>query len=1177
MKLKRLDIHGFKSFYHRTTISFDDGITGVVGPNGCGKSNVVDAIKWVMGEQGARTLRGGAMDDVVFAGSERRGALGISEVRLTFDNDGSIEVPAPWRDVAEIAVERRLERTKGSEYFINKKRCRLADVVDLVAGTGVGSGRGQRAYAIIEQGRIGQIVGARADERRLLIEEAAGVTRYRARRTLAERKMKDTRGHLERVDDIVGEVGRQLQSLRRQARKAERFTEYRVEAKTIALRVAAEEIATIRTALEAAGALLEQRLAEERDRQVNLEAAETNRVALEVAAETAKGRAAEVADGLRRAEETVRLTESRLEACSREREGLVAQETRAKRDLSVGETRLATLAKEIEEGQSNAAALQSSADAAASALATADERRESAARAVLDARARVEGLKREDAEEMARVAQARADVALAQARIRDATARLTALAEEHTAHLLAVDTLGSKMAAQAQAAKGAQVAVADAEAATVQARGEIEAAGGGRRTAERRERDAREQLIGVRSRLESLRELEARREDLGEAARALLESGLDGVVGAVPELFTVDAEFEDAVTAALGARIKGVVAEDAATARRALDFLEDNEHGRALVVALAGAEGPPTKPVDVDGVVGVLADLIGASPLASMLLDGAVLVADLDAAEALVRGGHRGLVVTRSGVTVHDGALWTGGGVGPDSSPLRRRREIRDLEAREAELATEVTHLAEVLTAACDAEARAREALEAGLEAARRAAALAAEAGRAKEALDAESTQLSTRGADITAQRIAFEAARERDEVAAKTAEEAVKVAEAAQSDRRKAIAEAGALAADAEGKREAAVGAFHEAKTAAATVTERIASGRALLSRLRRQTEDIEQRMTVAKTVGVEIGDEFQTLAERETAERKRGEEAQGLAAEKAADLAEARAASDLAVVASLGGRETVQGAREVAKSARDAVGEARLAQERSVVQLEGLQMRVTERFQMTLDALAQQCAEAPPLEALDRARLAQLESLIDRIGEVHLGAVQECREAEERHGFLEGQRDDLLAGLADLEGAIAEMNRESRRLFAETFEIVNGHFQRIFPRLFRGGSAELVLTDPTNLLETGVEMHVSPPGKKVQNVTLLSGGEKAMCALALIFAVFHFKPSPFCLLDEVDAPLDDANIGRFNEVIREMAHGSQVVLVTHNKRTMEIADALYGVTMEEPGVSKLVGVKMT
>jgi chromosome segregation protein len=230
-----------------------------------------------------------------------------------------------------------------------------------------------------------------------------------------------------------------------------------------------------------------------------------------------------------------------------------------------------------------------------------------------------------------------------------------------------------------------------------------------------------------------------------------------------------------------------------------------------------------------------------------------------------------------------------------------------------------------------------------------------------------------------------------------------------------------------------------------------------------------------------------------------------------------------------------------------------------------------------MEVEALAERCAGEAPVDSATRDRLGQLESLIERMGEVHLAAIEECDEAEARYAFLASQRDDLVAGLQDLEGAIAEMNRESKRLFLETFESVNGHFQRIFPRLFRGGSAELVLTDSENLLETGIDIRVSPPGKKVQNVGLLSGGEKAMCALALVFAVFHFKPSPFCLLDEVDAPLDDANIGRFNEVIREIAHGSQVVLVTHNKGTMEIADTLYGITMEEAGVSKLVGVKMT
>ncbi|MGK0360052.1 MAG: chromosome segregation protein [Bradymonadia bacterium] len=1174
MKLKRLDIHGFKSFYHRTTLVFDDGITAVVGPNGCGKSNIVDAIKWVMGEQGAKALRGGAMEDVIFAGSERRGSMGMGEVRLTFTNDGSAEVPARWQGVPELAIERRIERSKGSDYLLNKRRCRLADVQELVAGTGVGSGPGgQRAYAIIEQGQIGRIVSAKADERRLLIEEAAGITRYRTRRRQAERKMQETRDNIERLQDVLGEVESRMRSLKRQARKAERYAEYRDEAREIALR----QIVCAWLEVAAAHRQVEAQLAAHTSALDDQERA----FAIAVAQRTAASASVRLTEDIaRRATDALTAAEQAAQAARGELT-LLAQQ------ISAAEERVASALADQAEATARDGDLETELRAATArkdALEAAvphrdDVKAQSQAQAqaqatLKTARAALEDLRRAEAEQARTLARASAERDAARRQRDDLRQRAAAAgvtAESATQEAVTASTRCDAARARVEAAQES------IEAAAV-ARTDAETAGQAARTASQTaaadERRHMQALADTRGRHKALADLERRHAGIGAGSKAALDAKLPGVRGVVASELDVPAEWETAVGAALADALTGVLVDDADAAKAVLKWLIEKKKGRATLVRADAAPVALGRAPDDAGVIGRLVDQLDApSPVAVALLGDVLLVDDVSTA---LRVDWSGPIVTRGGARIDGDRLLRGGSQTADTSTLSRRREQKALAEK----------IAQIDTARAEAEAQ-RVAHESARSAARRRvddarkAVHAAELARAdarKDLARAESEVARARRAAQTAEADATRlnaeanAAQQRAEAAAQT----VASADVANTDRQTALTAAEAQVEDAEARRDRTVAALHAAKAERAARAARIDEARNALNRLTRERVALNASTQRAEKIRLTADTERRLFEERRTDMRRRLATAQAEAAERASGVRAERDAAEAARATHSGHEARVDEARATRDVTRDALTEARMAAQSHALRAQHLSEQVQERYRRSLGDVVTDYHHRPLPTAEDAERLRQLEALIERMGPVNLNAIEECAEVEERHAFLDGQRADLEAALDDLQAAIGRIDTTSRRLFQETFEAVNGHFQRLFPRLFRGGEAHLALTDPDDMLGTGIEMRVQPPGKNVQSVSLLSGGEKAMCAIALVFAVFHVKPSPFCVLDEVDAPLDDANIGRFNAVVREMAQMSQILLITHNKRTMEIADVLYGVTMEESGVSKLVGVRM-
>ena len=1176
MKLKRLDIHGFKSFYHRTTLAFDEGITAVVGPNGCGKSNIVDSLKWVMGEQGARALRGGSMEDVIFNGTGQRGPMGLCEVRLTYVNDGSTEVPARWKDVEEIAIERRMERSGGSDYFVNKTRVRLQDVQELLAGTGVGGGR---AYAIIEQGQIGRIVSARPEERRILIEEAAGITRYRQRKKLAEKKMEETRANLERLADISGEIDAQLKNLRRAARKAERYKEYKAEARQLALKAAVFEYRQLGLQREEDERRVERAVAAEHDAIVALEASDAQRVATRLVEQSSEAHTRALAAHLASAENDLRLAEGERELAEREAKLAVERLEHARRERTRAAERIAELEEERLEAAQRLEALQAEQVDEGSDLERLDDEMRTAQGAYQAARAAAETVKREAADAAQAEVRTRAAREAASRRERDLRTR-AATAQAALEHLEA------HREGLVLAREDATSRAAEAEVEVAEARHRRESAEASRleheraaRGAEDEERQARELSAASRSRLRSLEELESRREGVSEGPRSVLARGAEaGVLGLVAESLSPPIELEKAVAAALGDRLQAVVVTDMARSLAAVELLKSSGRGRGVFVS-AAESAPPLPPVpEHPGVRGALRTLLGADALVALLVGDALVVDSIGvAAELAHSGAWPGALVTLDGDRIDGRAFVTGGHGGADAAPLSRRREIRELAAATAEqerLGQAAAERGKVARAAvqvfrAEAESAGREAQDAEVRRAEARKDLSrdeAELERARR----QTVELAEQVADL---RVEIVDAVEQVE----SADRMLQHVDESTKARLAAIEAAEGLVRDAEHAREVAVTALHEARASRAARAERVAAARERAARIEVQIQEMSDRIARTLNEMESVDERLGALSRRRRDVTERLETLRAQAAERAESLSAARAAQDDAVARVDTAELAVQDCRRKRDHARDVVADARLGLQERALRLENIAARVLEIHKVPVEEAALELEGADPPSPDDKRRLDEIEGLIERMGEINLGAIEECVEVEKRFEFLSAQQQDLHAALDDLEKAIEQINRTSRQLFRETFEAVNGRFQLLFPRLFRGGEAHLALVDPDDLLETGIEMMVQPPGKKVGHVGLLSGGEKAMCAIALIFAVFQVKPSPFCLLDEVDAPLDDANIGRFNEVVREMSRTSQIVLITHNKRTMEIGDVLYGITMEEPGVSKLVSVRMT
>jgi len=1173
MKIKRIEITGFKSFVERTVLDFDDGITSIVGPNGCGKSNVVDAIRWVMGEQSARNLRGKLMEDVIFGGSENRKPLGMAEVNLVMDNTSGL-APAAFREYAEIQVTRRLYRNGESEYQLNKTPCRLLDITELFMDTGVGT----RAYSIIEQGKIGMIINSKPEDRRSLIEEAAGVTKFKARKKTALRKIEATRQNLIRLGDIISEVRRQMNSLKRQAQRAKRFREFREELRGLELQFGLRQYTALQERAEQAGSS-----AEAQTSQVDIVSQQLEQA--ELALEQARLQHAERDQEATRGQEGVfHLTgeiqriESRLEFGAREIESLDRHRDRIKAELEAIDRRFTT-ADEEEASFRQARQEQSRA-------CTEEEQRLAESEAVLRELTEQEdslGLQLEQARQ--KLYQLLADLT-----------RMTTQQEEAKRRLAVLDDLAERNRQEAVAVTAQVERLQNSRGSLSSALESIEKdrvqLTGQRQELQERQIQLRDQVENVeaellvrreefsrqRSRLESLEQLERNLEGYGRGVKALLSEAThkSKMKGLVADILDVPAQYEAAIEAVLGERVQALLPEHHDDVRAALAYLRENE-GRCTFLL---PESPIAEAPRLDGGTPLL-ELVrprsGARELVSRLLAGVFLVDGLTDHFARKLPFGVTLVTEHGDLLTYRGEVTGGGRQGLDDGLLHKKREMKELTRQVKTLEGEVADLNRKRESLREDSAATELALRQTEQNLHQQELRVIDSRKDLDGLQQEDLRLQERIEVLSLEEEQLHAEKESLQ---KTLQSSTSSQESGEGEKRELDALVARLQQELQLLRERGNEARQEVtglKVRLASLRERDENTRLALERLDSLRDELRQRQETLGQDAVEavetqaaLRTEGETLrTEMEVLYRKRLEQEQELAG-----LRERFEESRQDIERREGELKQL---RSRAQQLREELSSRQMQSRELQLEIEHMLQAFLERYRIDLaaaDVMAQFDADFD--EGAAQERRDYLQKRIDEIGEVNLMAIDEYQELEERYTFMTEQQEDLHKSLEGLQSAIAKINRTTRKRFRETFDQVNAKFQELFPQLFNGGQAELRLTDENDLLETGIEVVAQPPGKKLQNVTLLSGGEKALTAVAMIFSIFMIKPSPFCLLDEVDAPLDDANIGRFNEIVNAMSAASQFIIITHNKRTMEIADNLYGITMEEPGVSKLVSVCM-
>ncbi|MBX3209231.1 MAG: chromosome segregation protein SMC [Labilithrix sp.] len=1182
MKIKRLELCGFKSFVERTVVNFDHEIMGIVGPNGCGKSNIVDAIRWCMGEQSAKHLRGKSMEDVIFNGSESRSPADYAEVTLTFENDDPVDVPLEYKDYAEIAVTRRLHRSGDSEYLINKTPVRLKDITDLFLGTGVGT----KAYSIVEQGKIGLIVSAKPEDRRLLIEEAAGITKFKSRKKQAERKMELTQQNLLRVGDIVGELERSLGSLKRQAAKAERFIAYRAELEDLQLYEASHKFLELRGWIYLEESEVTRRTLEADEARTSLAAREAELETARLDAHTAEEKLEHANTAAFAADNDARAEEAAIERAKDRIEALRRRATQAEGELAEISAQASALAAERDAVGADVAILEEGETGVAGAVALEESK-------LADLSASHEGAEREVVEFRHAMSQAQQAIASTEAKLegfdrrkdemRAREERLATEREQREGNLLELRARTEQLALAIEDLKTGKVTSAEEKAQMEERLGDL------RRAIAESEQlldEAKADASKKRSRLHALSEMHARREGVGAGAKALVETKDQSLAGLLADRVEAPAELTGALAGLLGSHLEDVVVEDLDRGVALLADLAAARKGRATIVARhpAYVAGRATRPLPaIDGVVGRLVDALRFAPedeaLVRAVVGETVVVRDVAAALALRVAVHEGTIVTCDGTVFHaDGRVSGGTGQEAGAHMLDVRREMRELGDEVSRLDALVSERLATHQGLRTQIGETQGALERARQQAHQSELALVHAEKDHKNAEAEGAQHTTRIAAIDGE--LEELLRAIDEADAERAA-AQEVLDQAREELAGAAAEIGEAEARAAEWREQVKTQQElvmERKVALAGAREKLTAARGTLQRLTRSEAELSDRagrLDGELCEGArELGETAATLVKH----KERLIDAHDAARVAAEALAEARTVFE-AFRVSLQEREAgLKDLRTRAQEAREALGAHEMALREREIAMEHLLNSVREKFRgLELGRVVGDYHLRPPPDGETRSRVQELSGLIDRMGSVNLDAMREHEEAEKRYDFYTTQKADLDKALADLERAIQQMNRESKKLFADTFTAVNARFQELFPKMFRGGRAELRLTNPEDMLETGIDIIAQPPGKKLSSIELMSGGEKALTAVSLIFAIFSIRPSPFCILDEVDAPLDEANVGRYCEAIREMTDRSQFILITHIKKTMQMVDILHGVTMGEPGVSRLVSVKVS
>ena len=1181
MRIKRLFIHGFKSFVDRVTFNFPTGTSAIVGPNGCGKSNIVDAIKWVLGEQNARHLRGRVMEDIIFNGSETRKPLGMAEVVLTLANEDGL-APSRYAGFTEIEVARRLYRSGESEYYINKIQVRLRDIVDLFTDTGIGT----RSYSIIEQGQIGWLINAKPEERRAIFEEAAGINKFKQRKESALRKLEATRENLIRVNDIISEVKRQLNSLNRQAKKAERYKTLKEELKGIELYLSSIEYRELVERGRAKGAEIDS--LEDRELALANDLRTKERMIEEVNIECMKEE--EGFKGVKRAsaevERAIHEAERRREIAGIRIEELKRNEHRLVHEIEDLRAQRIGTEKEISGLRDSLEDMKAGLDEERRALAESTSMLDG----VVEELKGREALLKTEKTELLGLTTRLADVRYAiqgymkeEGAIRVREARLLKRREEVSESL---DEKRQPVGSMEEELKGSIRKKESLEAELKRLGSVVEELERRIAIKEAELRDLKNEYSKVSSRLSALEEMERNYEHLKEGVRnILLKEDRNGIHGLIADVIEANPGYERAVETVLGDRLQYVIVESQKEGVEAIEYLKTHSSGRGSFVPVRDArffDSPSTYGTGhPEGARALLSEIRvkeGYGAVVDFLLGDVIVVDDLRRAVSIWQNNHiKKTIVTLDGEMIDPYGVITGGNSnGSDGGILQKRGEIKRLAVRAEGLRERIKALEEELQdlkTTMDDEGSELERYRQDLheEELRRVSIEGelrihredmARLEDTKKGLAEELDEIERTLREISSRKM--ELSRERDglEERIREREERIKVMEEG--------------VADLTGRKERISQGVTEKRVFIASQEERMESLKNLIEERKRLVDDIDYRIRT-KEGEIEKGREEISVRRDEVDGIER--ELKGLLDRK--DVLKRDEIERTERLFEL--TERLKKLNEDVKALNSRLAGLRDEKARRSVELKELELTTEHLRERIIDAYGVDLREYTPEDELKtrdlnelKSRREELKNRISSLGEVSLSALEEYTELEKRYNFLVEQRDDLDRSIDSLLTAINRINRTTRERFSATFDEINQRFKEIFPRFFNGGRAEIRLTEDRDILEAGIDIVAQPPGKRLQNINLLSGGEKALTVIALIFSIFLIKPTPFCLLDEVDAPLDDANIDRFNAFVKDLAKKSQFILITHNKRTMEMADTLYGITMEEPGISKVISVRL-
>ena len=1172
MVFKELEIQGFKSFPDKVKITFDAGVTGVVGPNGSGKSNLSDAVRWVLGETSSRQLRAaGKMEDVIFGGTRRRSAMGFASVRLTLDNTGhTLDV-----DADEVTIGRKYYRSGDSEYTINGQVCRLRDVYELLLDTGIG----RDGYSVIGQGRIAEIVAAKSSERREIFEEACGIAKYRYRKTEAERRLAAAGENLERLRDILGELESRVGPLERESAKAQKFLELSEQRKTLEVTLWTDSVHRARDTVR-------QQVRDYETAQADYERFDGEAKAAEQEAEEIRMQAQQLTIAVERLNGDIRSITEQIS-------GSDSRIAVLENDILRNEESIASLRSEIEAGEQDGA----EADAALQrhrAVAAKMEAEGEKLAAEIDA-LNAELTKLADA---SNASGARKDTLRAE--ITDLTAKRTEAQVAQAAAEAAEETARQRLPALEQAVQEGtdqwetarqdltdtiryREMLTENEKQLANVRSGLELKLKNRKAA-LDEADTAEQRLGreldaARQRLSVLRELEKNMDGYQNSVKAVMRAAgarrLRGIIGPVSAILKVEPGCEVAVETALGAALQNIVVENEAAAKAAIALLRSDNAGRATFLPLDTVQ-PGVFRGRLSGTARLASSLVQADArydnIVSNLLGRIIVVEDINEASRVARdNGFRSRVVTMDGQVINAGGSFTGGSVQRSAGLFTRKQEMEELRIRAAKLqkdclaAQEKTDQCKEQVDALQAEltATASEQITAANDRVRAEAEqkrLEAAAAQLETARNARRQEIDTLQAALADSRAkAEDAAKLQAELTAKIDRRTAEMSRIAEGDD-SFLTRQNALAQDLSAKRLEQVTRQKDAELAYSQIAALEQRARDAAARRTSLEESVAALAARSDACGAEIADIRQTRADSQTT-----------IAQKEAEI---REATQKRLARQQAETETLARARTAADSREEMSREmARLAERKAAAESEYDQTvaKLWDEYQLSVSQAEALCVEFDSLPAL-RAQVADLRGKIRALGSVNVSAIEEYKEVKARYDTLVTQVTDVEESRNELSRMISKLSAQMREIFTDSFRAINENFGRVFAELFGGGEASLMLEDESDVLSSGIGIRVAPPGKVIKNLEALSGGEQALVAISIYFAILAVNPAPFCILDEIEAALDDANVVRFAQYLRRVSDKTQFIVITHRRGTMEAANVLYGVTMQEDGVSKLL-----